>query len=211
MIKKSIFLLTAILITLTINSCNFLIQWYMGVKQPTILKYQKVKQFADKHKIPIDTTLVVSDTSYISYLFSNQSFSADDLFHIITKEQRAIDVSKCLEGMAMVTYALYDSTESFVQLDTNLAVQFQQIAQTIQKEKVPLNFTSHEYTILFFWTTWLGKLSYQKIAEIKQVIAEKEHLYPNRVQLIPINFDFIQEQGWTRERLEKFNEATKTQ
>ncbi|MDO8366731.1 MAG: hypothetical protein Q7T20_08050, partial [Saprospiraceae bacterium] len=62
---------------------------------------------------------------------------------------------------------------------------------------------SYDYEVYFYWSAWLGKFNIKKLHTAQKTVdALNQGSNSKKIILIPVNFDFIEESGWTEQSFE---------
>jgi len=165
-----------------------------GIKDPAIEKREKVEKFALDKKIG-DFYFLNSDQILESYK------GAFPKVFIFNKDGELVIRHNCYELIEENLVGLLDSIPEKTSSDMNrqlfLNENVSQLASDIN------GFDEYDYTVFFYWSVWLGDFNVKKMKTAKRV-TDLLNQKNNRtaIMLVPINFDFIEDSGWTKEEVE---------
>ena len=56
----------------------------------------------------------------------------------------------------------------------------------------------YDFEVYFYWSVWMGKFNIKKLRTAQKTIEQINQSHAQKkIVLIPVNFDFIEEAGWT--------------
>lgn len=165
-----------------------------GIKDPSIEKKEKVQKFALEKNVG-------------EFYFLNREKILDAYIgafpkvYIFNKNGDLVIRPNCYEMVEENLIGLMDTIPEKISLEMGREVfikdHVSQLASNLEA------FDQHDYAVFFYWSVWLGDFNAKKLRSAKKVV-DMLNQKNNRsaILLIPINFDFLEESGWTKEEVE---------
>lgn len=72
------------------------------------------------------------------------------------------------------------------------------------KQPITINFAENDYTMLFYWSIWLGTYNSKKLVEAQTAIQAINREGKAKIKLQPINFDCLEEWHWADAQYDAF-------
>lgn len=174
----------------TMCSCQLFLRQRFGIKKPEIEQKQSVTAFIQKNQLR-NVRFLKPGKIKDAYLGQFPKIYAFD------KSGKQVLLQNCYEMVEANLYNLVDSIPNHFSEQMN------------RKEFIESNLQPHEhssqdladadYEVYFFWSVWLGKFNVQKLQLAQNTVETINTKYGStRLSLVPVNFDFIREDGWTK-------------
>ena len=182
--------------TLTIStffSCQAIIKYHMGFKDPDIEKEKDVLAVTEKNGIN-QSYFLKKEKIYDAYIGSFPKI------YIFNKTGHQVIHYNCFE---MIKESLNGLVDTIPEKLSPQPFRDKFVRETIQtKEENLLPVGNYDYEVFFYWSVWLGKFNIKKLQLAQKTIEEINQSSNQKVVLIPVNFDFIEESGWTEASVE---------
>lgn len=175
-------------------SCQTILRHQLGIKSPEIEKARTVTNLMAKHEI-LNSHFVKKEQVPEAFIGHFPKV------FIYDKNGYQVYLPKCYEIIEENLYKLVDSIPDKLS-ETPTRDKF--IQETIQTDEKSLFLTTqYDYEVYIYWSVWLGKFNLKKLRNAQKTVAAINQS-PNqkKIILIPVNFDFIEEDGWTEETVE---------
>ncbi len=181
-------ILFAILISL-LTSCQAIVMRYYGIKNPDIEKEKTVSNAMSKNKID-NAHRLKKDKVSSAYIGSLPKV------YVFDKNGYQVMLPNCYEMVEENLYRLVDTIPDALSADS---FRDQFVEENIQltgdglqeKEK-------YDFEVYFYWSVWMGKFNIKKLRTAQKTIEQINQSHAQKkIVLIPVNFDFIEEAGWT--------------
>lgn len=185
-------------------SCSQITGFVFGVSQPKVEKLSNCIDFIREKGIS-DKTLFSPPTE-IEKVFLRGNFP---IIYVLNNKGQQIHKPDCYQVVSKVMYELADSVGIAVS-DSLLGQTLNAIGFTDEKQQpVTINFAENDYTVLFYWSIWLGTYNSKKLVEAQTAIQAINQEGKVKIKLQPINFDFLEEWYWTDAQYDAFWEQVK--
>lgn len=191
MTTRSILYLLAIA---TLVSCQTIIRYYLGIKQPDIEKKKTIANLIEKNKI-INSHFLKKEKIHDAYIGSFPKVFVYD------RNGYQVILPSCYEMIEENLKGLVDTIPE--ELSTQ-PTRDKFVQENIDLEGIGLHQAgSYDYEVYFYWSAWLGKFNIKKILTAQKTIDTlNQGSNHKKIILIPVNFDFIEESGWTEQSVE---------
>jgi hypothetical protein len=166
----------------------------MGLKDPEIEKKETVNRIMEKHGI-YNSMFLKENRIYEAYIGNLPKL------YIFNKNGDQVLLPNCWEVLQENLYKLIDTipdkTSAVIQRDSFI----QNYIQMDNESKHKIG--NYNFQVYFYWSAWLGKGNLKKLKNAQKTIELINQKQKNQIVLIPVNFDFIKESGWTEESIEQ--------
>ncbi|MBC7774097.1 MAG: hypothetical protein H7246_01560 [Phycisphaerae bacterium] len=177
----------------TLFSCQAIIRHHFGIKNPDIEKEKTVIKILEKNGIK-NNHFVQKEKIDDAYIGSFPKI------YIYDRNGYQVMLYNCYEMIEENLRALADTIPDKLS-DERLRDLF--VQETIQTEGNDLpSKGQYDYEVFFYWSVWLGKFNLKKLRTAQKSIDAINQASNKKLILIPVNFDFIEEAGWTEESAE---------
>lgn len=165
-----------------------------GIKDPAIEKIEKVEKFALEKNVG-DFCFINRDKVLDAYV------GAFPKVYIFNQNGDWVIRPNCYEMIEENLIGLMDTIPEITSTEINRAVFVNEHVSQLASSLEELD--KHDYTVFFYWAVWLGDFNAKKIRSARKTV-EMLNQKNNRaaIKLIPVNFDFLEESGWTQEEVE---------
>lgn len=162
---------------------------YLGIKDPGIEKARTVSSLMVKNEIA-NAHFIKKEKIVDAYIGTFPKIMIYD------KNGYQVMLPNCYEMIEENLYRLADTVSKEL---SPLPSRDKFVRETIQSDNTELySEGKYDYEVFFYWSVWLGKFNIKKLRTAQNTIATINQI-PNQKKLIliPVNFDFIEESGWT--------------
>jgi hypothetical protein len=162
---------------------------YLGIKDPGIEKARTVSSLMAKNEIA-NAHFIKKEKIVDAYIGTFPKIMIYD------KNGYQVMLPNCYEMIEENLYRLADTVSKEL---SPLPSRDKFVRETIQSDNTELySEGKYDYEVFFYWSVWLGKFNIKKLRTAQNTIATINQI-PNQKKLIliPVNFDFIEESGWT--------------
>ena len=187
-------LIILLLSVATFLSCQAIARRQLGIKDPKVEKQKTLDAFIEKNKIA-NGRFLKKEKIFDSYIGEFPKI------YIFNKQGHQVLLPNCFQMIKENLYALVDTIPDKLSADS---FRDKFVAETIEwnNNPVPGNQT-YDYEIYFYWSIWLGKYNVQKLRTAQETIdAINKSQGQQKLVLTPLNFDFIEESGWTEQSMD---------
>jgi hypothetical protein len=173
-----------------LSSCQIIMRHYLGIKDPGIEKARTVSSLMVKNEIA-NAHFIKKEKIVDAYIGTFPKIIIYD------KNGYQVMLPNCYEMIEVNLYRLADTVSKEL---SPLPSRDKFVQETIQSDNTELYPEGkYDYEVFFYWSVWLGKFNIKKLRTAQNTIATINQI-PNQKKLIliPVNFDFIEESGWTK-------------
>jgi len=193
--KKMLTRFTILFIAIaTLFSCQTIMRHSLGIKNPEMEKEKTVNRLTEKKKIA-NAHFLKKEKVFDAYVGSLPKV------YVFDKQGYQVIIPNCYELIQENIRGLLDT------IPNKLSAQsFRDnfVQETIQIKGDSFHSVgTYDYEVFFYWSLWLGKFNIKKLLNAQKTVdALNQGSNSKKIILIPLNFDFIKESGWTEESVE---------
>jgi len=178
----------------TLSSCQTIMQHYLGIKNPDIEKEKTVNRLMEK-KLIANSYFIKKDKIYDAYV------GPFPKVYVFDKYGHQVILPNCYQLIEENIRGLVDTVPEKLS-DQSFRDKFVQETIQIDGDSLPAAGT-YDYEVYFYWSVWLGRFNIKKLQTAQKAIDSiNKSQNHKKLVLIPINFDFIEESGWTEQSVE---------
>jgi len=175
-------------------SCQTIMRRQLGIKDPRIEKTNTVVAFTAKNNI--------SNSHFLKKEKISDSYIGEfPKIYVFDKNGYKVVLPNCYEMIEENLYRLVDTIPDKISADVTRD-DFVKANINTADNSLP-SIGAHDYEVYFYWSVWLGKFNVKRLHIAQNTIDSiNQSQHKKSIVLIPVNFDFIEETGWTEKSVE---------
>ncbi len=175
-------------------SCQTIMRLRFGIKDPGIEKTKTVVAFTAKNNIS-NSHFLKKEKIFDCYIGEFPKI------YVFDKNGHKVVLPDCYEMIEENMYRLVDTIPDKISADITRDDFVKANINTVDKSLPSIG--EHDYEVFFYWSVWLGKFNVKRLHIAQNTIDSiNQSQHKKKIVLIPVNFDFIEESGWTEQSVE---------
>jgi len=197
--KKKIIILSsvAVVIVLIVLNIKTIVMTYMGIHPPKSETIEDIYAYANKIGIE-ETDFYTIDSSELRELYAG-SFPKVLIF----KDSNLILSGNCFGLLPDLVDTLHSNNNFNVTKQNALPEELSKF-KTFEGQAVNQIITAPQFTIIYYWAMWMGKLNKDKLVALEKKL--KQHKNSANIRLVKVNGDFLKSWGYSDEKVTAFLE-----